>query len=126
MWEIARGYCGRPLIPGKDIIYFPICDDPVKWPPKRAKETSSDYSIPENVIDVFEQVQPYHAGYEPISWLPLLGNEDKHRLPVLTTIVADHFDVELRYKNTPIGRAVNVGVVFVPTPYSLPLAAQTI
>jgi hypothetical protein len=87
-WQLAMRHYPNPLVPGRDRLYFPIFADLNLFnsdgSPKLAR-----YHIPAPALDLIESIQPYHAGYEPLGFLGLLTNEDKHRLPLLTVACVD-------------------------------------
>jgi hypothetical protein len=88
VWQLGLKYCGRPLRPGKDRLYFPITTDVHVFSKKRAPDLSK-YNIPAPTISLIESVQPYNAGYSSLADLDAIVNEDKHRLPLFTRGVAD-------------------------------------
>jgi hypothetical protein len=84
-WQLAFRYCSRPVVSGKDKIYFPIFKRSGDFiNAKTRKQLVSKYSIPGAVMALIESVQPYHAGNEALGLLIDLVNEDKHRLPLFT------------------------------------------
>jgi hypothetical protein len=111
-WELAGRFVGRALVPGRDKIYFPTITDPNAWPD--VANSLTKYSIPKNVIDIIRDVQPYNAGYEPIKWLTILVNEDKHRFPVLVRCFAETFDVTINYGGNAVGRNDGKHKTFIP------------
>lgn len=76
-WELAKLDGGVPAEPHR--LYFPIFQEQSKW--ERASTTTLS-SIPPDILDRLERVQPYHA--DPVELgigvtLHRLDIEDKHR-----------------------------------------------
>jgi len=88
-WELASKYSG-PLQAGKDRITFPILDTLSEFASKSpACLTKKFAAVPAAARDLIDGIQPYRAGYEPLSLLNRLINSDKHRLPLLTVAYAE-------------------------------------
>lgn len=91
-WELAARYASRPLIIGKDRPYFPLYDA-VGGCSKDIDVLSKVYSIPAAPLGEIAMAQPCNARYKPLSYLHLLVNQDKHRLPLLTIGVIRSADI---------------------------------
>lgn len=86
MWELAQRYFVPHLVIAKfrdrKLASFPIFDTPAEI--KDSLDRLADRQIPAGAISEIKTVQPYNAGYESLSLLTQLVNQDKHRL-ILTT-----------------------------------------
>jgi len=80
VWQLAVRHSSTPLIIGKDRLYFPFKDSATSF----NTDSLAKYSIPAHALNLIESVQPYHTGYEFLRFLPILTNEDRHCLPLLT------------------------------------------
>lgn len=88
-WECAKRYSSIAPVIGKDKgIYFPIMSAPSGDVADRFTRMAKKYRFPDAIINLFESVQPYHAGYESLGILNSLSNQDKHCLPILTIGIA--------------------------------------
>lgn len=87
-WQLVLKHSPVAPVAGKDIVYFPLAKDAARFN-ANGRPNLARYSVPTAAIDLIESLQPYHAGYEPLELLSALGNEDKHRLPLLTLASAN-------------------------------------
>jgi len=77
-WQLASKHSSKPVVSGKDRIYFPLSKDAL--PPKNLTELETKYGVPSAVTSLIESVQPYHAGYESLRVLNALVNEDNRHV----------------------------------------------
>ncbi len=112
-WELGQRYFVPTLditkFKDKRLASFPICDTAAEI--KVSLERLADRQVPAGAISNIEAVQPYNAGYEPISLLAKLVNQDKHRL--LLTTIGEVDGLSIEFSQSPIdgfpGRTVNLG-----------------
>jgi len=89
MWEVVGTCAGRVLVPppqGEDRIYFPLCENDVVFNKTISRLNhlkKENYKLTDAVIVALKSVQPYQAGYEPLSFFRELANADQHRLPLI-------------------------------------------
>lgn len=112
MWEVVGTCAGRVLVPpphGDDRIYFPICQNPTSFTQTISSLNSPkrNYKLTDALIRCLELVQPYHPGYEPLSFFRELANADKHRLPLVVigdieTMTTDVITISRNSKFPPI------------------------
>lgn len=108
-WQIAMRHMARPPVVGKDRrICFPISINGM--PPDRLPELAKKYAFPAGAISGVESVQPYHAGYEPLTTLERLVNQDKHCLLVVAVMCADVASVNVNGLIRPSMRQITVHV----------------
>jgi hypothetical protein len=84
-WELAM-LAGNPLTDGqKRKVSFPIASTQANFAKAggTAEHLRNVCGVPAEAMSVVESVQPYHAGYEPLSALDLLVRTDKHRTLLL-------------------------------------------
>src|ERR1035437_8630899 len=99
VWELASRYAGRELVVppfGTDKPYFPIYVVPNKC--VGYINSLSQYNIPAGALDEIRAVQPYFGGYQPLCFLHLLVNSDKHRLPVILHSTVSSVTVSVIHK----------------------------
>jgi hypothetical protein len=84
-WELGTKRPTRSLTDSEERhITFPIFDDAKKFPDANGvKHLAELCAVPTTAMSVIESVQPYHAGYQLLGYLPILVNEDKHRALLL-------------------------------------------
>jgi hypothetical protein len=103
IWDLCENTAGRKLVPppdGNDRPSFPLYINPERF--KSYAPGMARYQIPAAIMNEIEEVQPYHAGYEPLAYLWRLGNQDKHRLPVLTFLNIKASDLRPTYDGQAI------------------------
>jgi hypothetical protein len=104
-WQLATRYSPKPLVFGKDNIYFPLAKDAAGFS-GNSRPSLAKYSIPAAALDIVESVQPYQPGYDPLGLLHRLGNEDKHCLPLLTVAYADTASIEVTVDGPPVSQCI--------------------
>jgi hypothetical protein len=119
MWQLAERYF-QPAASvanreDRTITAFPINSGMTKQGYLDRLNRLAQRQVPVPVIDVIKTVQPDQRGYEPLEWLHILVNGDKHRMPLLTIGVIAGLGVVTTFGNmrsVATGKSFRNGVTY--------------